>query len=119
MTVVPVIVLALLCFRPASAAAQDYTSWIQFSDSSDNPLIVEMIEQGDLAIGLEAAAALGLRRDAQVQEIILAVGEIVDLRPAWERELILRTLLHSVFASSLESAEMEDRLRTNSEGIDQ
>jgi len=108
----------LLWSLPLPAAAQDYTSWIRYSDSRDNDLIVEMIEQGDLAIGLEVAGALGLRADVQVQEIILAVGEQKTHRPSWERELILRVILASVFAPILESSELERRLRANRDGID-
>ncbi len=108
----------LLWFLPLHSAAQDYTSWIRYSGSADNDLIVEMIEQGDLTIGLEAAGALGLREDIQIQEIILAVGEQVTHRPRWERELILRVMLVSVFAPTLESSELERRLRANRNGID-
>jgi hypothetical protein len=108
----------MLWFLPLHTAAQDYTSWIRYSDSSDNELIVEMIEQGDLAIGLEVAEALGLREDVQVQEIILAVGEQISHRPSWERELILRVMLASVFDPALESSELERRLRANRRGID-
>jgi hypothetical protein len=108
----------LLCFLPLHTAAQDYTSWIRYSDSGDNDLIVEMIEQGDLAIGLDVAEALGLREDVQIQEIILAVGEQITHRSSWERELILRVMLASVFAPTLESSELERRLRANRDGID-
>jgi len=108
----------LLCFLPLHTAAQDYTSWIRYSDSRDNDLIAELIEQGDLAIGLDVADALGLREDVQVQEIILAVGEQITHRSSWERELILRVMLASVFAPTLESSELERRLRVNRNGID-
>ncbi|MCK5006926.1 MAG: hypothetical protein KAR73_06020 [Spirochaetales bacterium] len=108
----------LLCFLPLHTAAQDYTSWIRYSDSGDNDLIVEMIEQGDLATGLDVAEALGLREDVQIQEIILAVGEQITHRSSWERELILRVMLASVFAPTLESSELERRLRANRDGID-
>lgn len=108
----------LLCFLPLHTAAQDYTSWIRYSDSRDNDLIAELIEQGDLAIGLDVANALGLREDVQIQEIILAVGEQITHRSSWERELILRVMLASVFAPTLESSELERRLRVNRNGID-
>jgi len=104
-----VLAVSLLCFFPLRTAAQGYTSWILHSDSGDNELIVEMIEQGDLATGLDVAAALGSREDIQVQEIVLALGE---------RELILRVLLSSVFAPTLDSSELERRLRANRNGID-
>jgi len=108
----------LLCFLPLHTAAQDYTSWIRYSDSRDNDLIADLIEQGDLAIGLDVANALGLREDVQIQEIILAVGEQITHRSSWERELILRVMLASVFAPTLESSELERRLRVNRNGID-
>jgi hypothetical protein len=108
----------LLWLLPLHTAAQDYTSWIRYSDSGDNDLIVEMIEQGNLAVGLEVAGALGRREDVKVQEIILAVGEQKTHRPNWERELILRVTLASVFAPVLESSELERRLRANRNGID-
>jgi hypothetical protein len=110
--------LALLGFRPVEAPGQDYAPWIQSSTSRDNPLILEMISQGDLGTGLEIAAALGLREDVQIEEIILAVGESVDSRPTWERELIIRVLLASVFPSSIDGSELERRLRDNREGMD-
>ena len=117
-TIPTVLAVSLLWFFPLHTAAQDYTSWIRYSDSGDNDLIVEMIEQGDLAIGLDVAGALGLREDVQVQEIILAVGEQITHRQSWERELILRVMLASVFAPTLESSELERRLRANRNGID-
>ena len=117
-TVVSALALVLSCFLPAAAAAQDYASWIRYSDSRDNPLIAEMIRQGDLTTGLQIAAAVGLREDAEIQGIILSVGETSDERPQWERELILRTLLASVFPASLEDSELEARLRQNREGFD-
>jgi hypothetical protein len=110
--------VTLLWFIPLQTTAQDYIAWIRYSDSSDNDLIVEIIEQGDLATALDVAGALGLREDVQVQEIILAVGEQVTPRPSWERELILRVMLESVFAPALESSELERRLRANRDGID-
>ncbi len=109
---------ALMWFLPLHTAAQDYTSWIRYSDSGDNNLIVEMIEQADLSTALEIAGALGLREDVLVQEIILAVGEQVNRRPGWERELILQRISASVFAPTLESSELERRLRSNRNGID-
>ena len=111
-------VLALLCLCPRAGPAQDRGSWIRYSDSGDNLLIVEMIEQGDLAVGLEAAAALGLREDFRVGPIIQAVGQSSDARPDWERELVLRTLLHSVFPSSLSGPDLQRRLQANREGLD-
>ena len=108
----------LFVFQPAKAAAQDYASWIRYSDSADNQLIVEMIQQADLSEAMEMAAAVGLREDVEIQEIILAVGETVDPRPPWERELILRVLLSSVFPASADSGELAERLRKNRAGID-
>jgi hypothetical protein len=113
-----VIALALIFFHPAEAAAQDYASWIRYSGRGDNPLIVEMIQQADLSEALEIAEALGLREDAEIQEIILALGETVDPRPQWERELILRVLLASVFPSSQDVGKLEAGLRENREGVD-
>jgi hypothetical protein len=109
---------AFLFLCPQASAAQDRASWIRYSDAGDNLLIVEMIEQGDLAVGLEAAAALGRREDFRVGAIILALGQSSDPRPDWERELVLRTLLHSVFPSSLGGLELERRLQANREGFD-
>jgi hypothetical protein len=114
----PAVVFAFLCFGPHFAASQSVASWIRYSDSSDNSLIVEMIEQGDLSVGLEAATALGLRHDVRVQEIIVAVGEMVDERPQWERELILRVLLASVFPPDAEDSELEAGLQANREAIE-
>jgi hypothetical protein len=111
-------VFAFLFLCPQASAAQDRASWIRYSDAGDNLLIVEMIEQGDLAVGLEAAAALGRREDFRVGAIILALGQSSDPRPDWERELVLRTLLHSVFPSSLGGLELERRLQANREGFD-
>ena len=116
--IIPVLALELIFFHPATATAQDYASWIRYSDSGDNQLIVEMIQQADLSAALEIAAAMGLREDVEIQEIILAVGETVDPRPQWERELILRVLLASVFPASLDSGELEAGLKKNREGID-
>lgn len=110
--------LSVLWFLPLQIAAQDYVSWVRYSDSRDNELIVEMIEQGDLTAGLDVAESLGLREDVQVQEIILATGEQITQRPSWEREMILRVMLASVFAPSLESSELERRLQANRRGID-
>jgi hypothetical protein len=109
----------LLCFAPVCPApSQDYASWIQYTDSSDNRLVIEIIEQDDLCTAMDAAAALGLREDAQIEEIILAVGGAADRRPRWERELILRGMLGSVFSSSMDSSELQSRLRANRRGID-
>jgi hypothetical protein len=116
--IIPALALGLIFFLPSEAAAQDYVSWIRYSDSADNPLIVEMIRQADLSTGLEIAGAVGLREDFEVQEIILVVGETNDSRPQWERELILRALLASAFPASLDSGELEARLRKNREGFD-
>jgi hypothetical protein len=116
--VIPVLALSLICFLPANAAAQATASWIRYSDSGDNPLIVEMIRQGDLSTALEIAAAIGLREDAAIQEIILAMGETIDPRPQWERELILRALLASVFPPDAEASELEHRLQVNREAIE-
>jgi hypothetical protein len=110
--------LALLCILSISAQAQDYPSWIRYSDSGDNPLIVQMIHESDLSTALQITSAIGQREDARIQEIILAVGERSDPRPLWERELILRALLASVFPGSLTDSELEDRLRMNREGLD-
>jgi hypothetical protein len=108
----------LLWFPCAGAAAQDYAAWIGSSDSRDNQLIAEMIDQGDLTVGMQIAAALGGRQDAEIGDIILAVGEVNDARPQWERELILRALLVSVFPSSLGASDLETRLAGNREGFD-
>jgi hypothetical protein len=116
--VISALALAFICLLPTAAAAQDYASWVRYSDRGDNPLIVESIRQGDLTAGLEIAAAIGQREDLEIQEIILAVGEAIDPRPQWERELILRALLASVFPASLESSELEARLRKNRDGFD-
>lgn len=116
--IIPALALAFICFQPVETAAQDYTSWIRYSEARDNPLIAEMIRQGDLSTALEIAAALGLREDSEIQEIILAVGETIDPALQWERELILRALLASVFTASLDNSELEARLRRNREGLD-
>ena len=116
--IIPALALGFIFFHPAKVAAQDYASWIRYSDSGDNQLIVEMIQQADLSTGLEIAAAVGLREDVEIQEIILAVGETIDPRPRWERELILRVLLASAFPASPDSGELEASLRKNREGID-
>jgi hypothetical protein len=116
--IIPALALGFIFFLPVRAAAQDYATWIRYSDSADNQLIVEMIQQADLSAGLEIAEAVGLREDVQIQEIILAMGETIDPRPRWERELILRVLLASVFPASLDSGELEAALRKNREGID-
>ena len=116
--IVPALALAFICILPTPASAQDYASWIRYSDSSDNPLIVEMIREADLSAALEIVTAIGLREDAQIREIILAVGERTDSRPLWERELILRVLLASVFPASLAGPELEARLQMNREGLD-
>jgi hypothetical protein len=117
-SVIPALLLGFICFLPVEAAAQDYSSWIRYSDSTDNALIAEMIRQGDLGTALEIAKALGLREDTEVQQIILAVGESIDPGSQWEGELILRTLLASVFPASLDKSELEARLRRNREGLD-
>ena len=116
-SVVSVLSAVLLSFSCAGATAQDYASWIRRSDSRDNRLIAEMMDQGDLTAGLQIAAALGDRQDAEIQDIILAVGEASDARPQWERELILRALLVSVFPASLGDGELADRLAANREGF--
>jgi hypothetical protein len=113
-----VLITAAALFSLHPAVAQDYASWVRFSDSTDNSLIIEMIEQGELSSGLEAAAALGSRRDPLIQDIILAVGQSVDQRPAWERELLLRVMLRSVLPPSLERSEWTERLKVNREAID-
>jgi hypothetical protein len=77
-----------------------------------------MIRQGDLSAGLEVASAVGTRQDVEIQQIILAVGQTIDPRPQWERELILRVLLASVFPASLDDSELIDRLAKNREGFD-
>jgi hypothetical protein len=112
------LVLLTLCLPCAELPAQDLVSWIRYSDSRDNPLVVEMIRQGDLSAGLEIAAAVGLREDFRVGDIILAVGREGDDRPHWERELVLRALLNSVFPASLGEEELEGRLQTNREAFD-
>ncbi|UCF99305.1 MAG: hypothetical protein JSV89_07130 [Spirochaetaceae bacterium] len=117
-TIIPAVSLMILCFCPTRVACQDYGSWIRYSDRSDNALIVEMITEGDLSVGLEVASALGLRQDVRVQEIILAIGEMVDPRPQWERELILRTILAFVFPPDSEASELEARLQANREAIE-
>jgi hypothetical protein len=117
-TVIPALALAFICLLTREAAAQDYDSWIRYSDSRDNALIVEMIRQGDLSTALEIAAAIGLRKDFVIREIILSLGERIDPRPYWEKELILRVLLASVFPASLDDSELEARLRENREGFD-
>jgi hypothetical protein len=77
-----------------------------------------MIRQADLTTALEIAAAVGLREDVEIQDIILAVGETSDRRPPWERELILRAMLVSMFPASLSDSELEARLAANREGLD-
>jgi hypothetical protein len=116
--IIPMLVLGFTLFHPEKVAAQDYASWIRYSNRGDNQLIVEMLRQGDLSEALEIATAVGLREDAEIQEIVLAVGETVDPRPQWERELILRVLLASVFPDSLGSVELEAGLHKNRAGID-
>ena len=116
--IISTLALAFICSGPKQAPAQDYTSWIRISDSGDNRLIVQMIEEADLGTALEIVTATGLREDAQIQEIILAVGERTDARPFWERELILRALLASVFPEDPGNSELEKRLQLNREGID-
>lgn len=103
---------------PAAVASQDYASWIRYSDRADNPLIVEMIRDADLSVALEIARSVGLREDVYIQEIILQVGETVDLRPRWERELILRVLLASAFPPSRDDEALAAGLRENRDGID-
>jgi hypothetical protein len=112
------LVLLTVCLLCSELPAQELVDWIRYSDSGDNLLVVEMIRQGDLATGLEIASALGLREDFLVGEIILAVGEEGDDRPQWERELILRALLTSVFPASLGEEELEGRLQQNRGAFD-
>jgi hypothetical protein len=116
--IIAALALGFFLLHPRGAAAQDHASWVRFSDRGDNALIVEMIRQADLSTALEIAAAVGLREDVEIQAIILAVGETIDPRPQWERELILRVLLASVFPASMESGELEAALRKNREGFD-
>ena len=115
--ILPVLVCAFFCFGPAPAPCQSPVSWIRYSDSSDNLLIAEMIEQGDLSFSLEAASALGLRTDVRVGEIILTLCEGVDERPQWEREMILRMLLASVFPAGAAESDLAARLEENGEAI--
>ena len=110
--------LGLIFLPPADVAAQDYASWIRYSDRADNPLIVEMIREADLNTALEIAQAVGLREDVCIRDIILEVGETVNLRPQWERELVLRMLLASVFSPGLDDEALEAALLENREGID-
>ena len=116
-SIVPVLVCAFFCFGAASAPSQSSVSWVRYSDSSDNLLIAEMIDQGDLSFALEVASALGLRTDVRIGEIILALGEMVDERPQWEREMILRMLLASVFPADAGESELTAGLEENGEAI--
>jgi len=116
--VFPAIALSVICFLPTKAAAQATASWIRYSDSRDNPLIVEMMRQGDLSIAMEIAKAIGLREDPAIQELILTMGETIDPRPQWERELILRALLVSVFPPDAQASDLEYRLRVNREAVE-
>jgi hypothetical protein len=116
--VVSLLAFALICIPPVQPHAQDYASWIRYSDSGDNPMIVQMLREADLSTALQIASAIGLREDAQIQEIILAAGERSDSRPFWEQELILRALLSSAFPASLEDSELRARLQMNREGLD-
>ncbi|MBN2551416.1 MAG: hypothetical protein JXB06_01545 [Spirochaetales bacterium] len=115
--IVTVLVCAFYFLGAASAPSQSSVAWIRHSDSSDNLLIVEMIEQGDLSFALEVASALGLRTDVRIGEIILALGGMVDERPQWEREMILRMLLASVFPADTVEPELAAGLEENGEAI--
>jgi hypothetical protein len=112
------IALSLICFLPTKTAAQTTASWVRFSDSGDNPLIVEMMRQGELSTAMEIAKEIGLREDPAIQELILAMGETIDPRPQWERELILRALLNSVFPPEAEASDLEHRLQVNREAVE-
>jgi len=110
--------IVILTSTGSPLPAQDYASWIQYTDRGDNPLIAQMIEEGDLSVALEMATALGRRQDYAIHGIILSVGQMANLRPEWERELILRTILVEVFSPALDFEQLERRSRENREGID-
>jgi hypothetical protein len=112
--------LILLFFTNHAARCQDYAAWIRSTDSRDNTLIAEMIEQGDLAVAHAVARSLAAREDSRIEEIIIAIEQkrAGSSRGCWEREHILRVLLAGVFSQELKDSVLEERLLANRNALD-
>ena len=94
---------------PAALSAEH---WTAYTDRRQNPLILEIMRDGDLEEALQAARALGVREDAYVSDILsglLSRG----------REIPLLFLLRAVFPPAESPQVLARRLSVNRAGLDE
>jgi hypothetical protein len=98
---------ASLLALPSFLAAEH---WVAYTDRQQNPLILELMQGGDLDESLQAARALGLREDNYVSDILSGL-----LGRGQEAEILF--LLRAMFPPGQGPQDQGTRLSTNREGL--
>jgi len=113
-------VFAALLFLAAATGllfADGAADWIQTTDRSDDPEIIRLMDEGDLERKLEAAKALGLRRDPFVGNVIGHFLALYRHDRQYEYELVIESILASVFPPQAGEAERAARSEANRETL--
>jgi len=114
-------VLNLLLILPTIAlAAEPPLEWGTFvarSDSSDDALILLALEDADLGTRIDICSSVGRRKDPFAGDIIDAIRSGSGGIDPGLAELLLRTLLDSLFDPSLEEDALRAKAAANAEAL--
>jgi hypothetical protein len=98
---------SILFALPCRLAAEH---WVAYTDRKQNPIILELLEAGELDEALQAIRALGLREDAYVSDILSALK-------GRGQQVQLLFLLRAMFPPGKSLQELRPRLSANREGL--
>ncbi len=106
----------LLCVGAASRASE-WGPFVEASDRSLDPAILEAFQTGDLDTQLEICAAMGRRKDPLAAGLLAVLLSGFALQSAYRGEHLLRVLLESLFDQRHGEAGLRERFEANQEEL--
>jgi hypothetical protein len=113
-----IIVFTLFIAMRGWAFDEGLSGFVKASDRSADPLILSLMSGADLPARLDIAAALGTRSDPYAGDILESLSAGFDKSRRFENELVLRTLLSSLFPPSIPAETRGARLDANRAALD-
>jgi hypothetical protein len=112
-----VVALALLLGVGTAARASQWGAFVEASDSSLDPAILEAFRTGDFDTQVEICTAMGRRRDPLAAGLLSALLTDHARQSSYRSEHLLRLLLESLFAPRHGEQILRQRLDANREEL--
>lgn len=101
----------------AWAAVPGWEGFVEGSDRSANPAIIQLVSTSDFAEKKALLSAIGRRAEPYAGDIIESLASGYLGREEFKGELLLRILLDSLFSTALPPSTRADRIQANREAL--